>query len=90
MTPIRIGGLRCGNAGRRFCSTRTRQWVWAVIDEAASHRPNGGVRVHRERMPHLIRNLIELANLPSGTIQLLRYVAGEHAPGSPFSILRNL
>ncbi|QBS38757.1 helix-turn-helix transcriptional regulator [Nocardia sp. CS682] len=59
--------------------------VWAVIDEAALHRPVGGPRVHREQMEHLI----ELAQLPNVTVQVLPYSAGEHAAaGSSFSILR--
>ncbi|TQM33319.1 helix-turn-helix domain-containing protein [Nocardia bhagyanarayanae] len=59
--------------------------VWAVIDEAALHRPVGGPQVHREQMEHLIA----LAALPNVTIQVLPYSAGEHAAaGSSFSILR--
>lgn len=59
--------------------------VWAIIDEAALHRPVGGSRVHREQMEHLI----ELAQLPNVTVQVLPYSAGEHAAaGSSFSILR--
>ncbi|WP_405163766.1 helix-turn-helix domain-containing protein [Nocardia sp. NBC_01499] len=59
--------------------------VWAVIDEAALHRPVGGPRVHREQMEHLIK----LASLPHVTVQVLPYSAGEHAAaGSSFSILR--
>ncbi|GAA5092189.1 helix-turn-helix domain-containing protein [Nocardia iowensis] len=59
--------------------------VWAVIDEAALHRPVGGPRVHREQMEHLMR----LAKLPNVTVQVLPYSAGEHAAaGSSFSILR--
>ncbi|QIS04029.1 helix-turn-helix domain-containing protein [Nocardia brasiliensis] len=59
--------------------------VWAVIDEAALHRPVGGPRVQREQLEHLI----ELAQLPNVTIQVLPYSAGEHAAaGSSFSILR--
>lgn len=59
--------------------------VWAVIDEAALHRPVGGPRVHREQMEHLIA----LAALPTVTVQVLPYSAGEHAAaGSSFSILR--
>ncbi|MFD6159708.1 helix-turn-helix domain-containing protein [Nocardia sp. NPDC060256] len=59
--------------------------VWAVIDEAALHRPVGGPRVHREQMEHLI----QLAELPTVTVQVLPYSSGEHAAaGSSFSILR--
>ncbi|MBF6435030.1 helix-turn-helix domain-containing protein [Nocardia cyriacigeorgica] len=60
-------------------------FVWAVIDEAALHRPVGGADVHRAQMHHLI----ELAQLPNVTIQVVPYSAGEHAAaGSSFSILR--
>ncbi|MET8649249.1 MULTISPECIES: helix-turn-helix domain-containing protein [Nocardia] len=59
--------------------------VWAVIDEAALHRPVGGAAVHRKQMEHLI----DLADVPNITIQVLPYSAGEHAAaGSSFSILR--
>lgn len=59
--------------------------VWAVVDEAALHRPVGGAVVHRRQMEHLIR----LAELPNVTLQVLPYSAGEHAAaGSSFSILR--
>ncbi|WP_280482388.1 helix-turn-helix domain-containing protein [Nocardia cyriacigeorgica] len=60
-------------------------FVWAVIDEAALHRPVGGADVHRAQMHHLA----ELAQLPNVTIQVVPYSAGEHAAaGSSFSILR--
>ncbi|MGV9737905.1 helix-turn-helix domain-containing protein [Nocardia farcinica] len=59
--------------------------VWAVLDEAALHRPVGGVQVHRAQIEHLI----ELAALPNVTLQVLPYSAGEHAAaGASFSILR--
>lgn len=59
--------------------------VWAVIDEAALHRPVGGTRVHLGQIEHLI----ECADLPNVTVQVLPYSAGEHAAaGSSFSILR--
>jgi len=59
--------------------------VWAVIDEAALHRPVGGSRVHLEQVEHLI----ESSDLPNVTVQVLPYSAGEHAAaGSSFSILR--
>ncbi|MGW4364301.1 helix-turn-helix domain-containing protein [Nocardia takedensis] len=59
--------------------------IWAVIDEAALHRPVGGTRVQRDQMHHLIK----LAGIPNVTIQVLPYSAGEHAAaGSSFSILR--
>src|SRR5690606_15672544 len=59
--------------------------VWAVIDEAALHRPVGGSRVHLEQ----IAQLIGYSDLPNGAVQVLPYSAGEHAAaGSSFSILR--
>lgn len=59
--------------------------VWAVIDEAALHRPVGGPEVHRAQMEHLL----DLTRLPNVTIQIVPFSAGEHpAAGSSFTILR--
>ncbi|WP_280417424.1 helix-turn-helix domain-containing protein [Nocardia carnea] len=59
--------------------------VWAVIDEAALHRPVGGPEVHRAQMEHLL----DLTRLPNVTIQVVPFSAGEHpAAGSSFTILR--
>jgi transcriptional regulator with XRE-family HTH domain len=59
--------------------------VWAVIDEAALRRPLGGRAVMREQ----IRSLIEMADHPAVTLQVLPFIAGGHpALGGPFTILR--
>jgi transcriptional regulator with XRE-family HTH domain len=59
--------------------------LWAVIDEAALHRPVGGVEVLLEQIEHLVK----MADRPSIRIQVLPYSAGGHsAAGGPFSILR--
>ncbi|WP_063052659.1 helix-turn-helix domain-containing protein [Nocardia arthritidis] len=59
--------------------------LWAVIDEAALHRPVGGVEVLLEQIEHLVT----MADRPSIRIQVLPYSAGGHsAAGGPFSILR--
>ncbi|MFG3618430.1 helix-turn-helix domain-containing protein [Nocardia sp. NPDC047654] len=59
--------------------------LWAVIDEAALHRPVGGMEVLLEQIEHLVG----MADRPSIRIQVLPYSAGGHsAAGGPFSILR--
>jgi transcriptional regulator with XRE-family HTH domain len=59
--------------------------LWAVIDEAALRRPLGGPAVMREQ----IRHLIQMADHPAVTIQVLPFSAGGHpALGGPFTILR--
>ncbi|NEW47442.1 helix-turn-helix domain-containing protein [Nocardia cyriacigeorgica] len=87
-------GYEDANTDRRVAVRQRRQEilhrsdppiVWAVIDEAALHRPVGGADVHRAQMAHLV----ELSRLPNVTIQVVPYSAGEHAAaGSSFSILR--
>lgn len=59
--------------------------VWVVIDEAALHRPIGGTEV----MSGQIQHLLDIAELPHVTVQVLPYAAGGHAAaGGPFIILR--
>lgn len=87
-------GYQDADTDRRVAFRRRRQEilhrdeppvVWAVIDEAALHRPVGGTQVHREQMRHLL----ELTELPNVTIQVVPFSAGEHAAaGSSFTILR--
>ena len=56
-----------------------------VLDEATLIRPIGGVAVMRGQMKHLI----EMAQRPHVTIQILPFKAGGHAAaGGPFSLLR--
>lgn len=57
---------------------------WAVIDEAALWRIDG-----RSAMREQIRHLIEIANLPNVTLQVIPFYSGAHAAvGGPFAILR--
>jgi transcriptional regulator with XRE-family HTH domain len=59
--------------------------VWAVIDESALRRPLGG----REAMRAQLRHLIEIADLPQVTLQIMSFDRGGHsAAGGSFSILR--
>ncbi len=59
--------------------------LWAVIDEAALRRPLGGAATMRAQ----IRHLIELAELPNVTIEMLPFSTGGHAAaGGPITILR--
>ena len=56
-----------------------------IIDEAALHRPIGGKPVMRAQL----ERLIEIADRPNITIQVLPYEVGGHAAaGGPFTILR--
>ncbi len=59
--------------------------LWAVVDEGALRRPVGGTDVVREQLEHLI----EMAERPAITLQILPFNAGPHsAMGGPFTILR--
>ncbi|GAB3488187.1 helix-turn-helix domain-containing protein [Nocardiopsis coralliicola] len=59
--------------------------VWAVVDEAALHRPLGGNGAMRRQLEHLI----EMSTLPNVTLQIVPFAKGGHAAaGGPFSILR--
>ncbi|HXV93203.1 MAG TPA: helix-turn-helix transcriptional regulator [Pseudonocardia sp.] len=59
--------------------------LWIVIEEAALCRPVVEARVRREQMRHLI----EVAQRPSVTIQMVpRDFAGHAATGLPFTLLR--
>ncbi len=58
--------------------------LWGVIDEAALWRLDG-----REAMRDQIQHLIEMAELPNLTLQVMPFYSGAHAAvGGPFSILR--
>jgi hypothetical protein len=58
--------------------------LWAVIDEAALWRLDG-----RAAMRHQIQHLIEMAELPNLTLQVMPFYSGAHAAvGGPFTILR--
>ncbi len=59
--------------------------LWVVLDEAALRRPIGG----REVMEAQVAYLIEQAERPNVTIQLLPYSVGAHAAeGGAFTLLR--
>lgn len=59
--------------------------LWAVITEAVVRRVVGGPGVMREQL----ERLLELALLPTVSLQLVPYSAGAHAAmGNSFSILR--
>jgi transcriptional regulator with XRE-family HTH domain len=59
--------------------------VWAVIDESALRRPLGNAAVMREQLARLI----EVAELPQVTLQVMPFERGGHsAAGGSFSILR--
>jgi transcriptional regulator with XRE-family HTH domain len=59
--------------------------LWAVLDEAVLRRPAGRPGVMRRQLQHLI----EAADRPNVTVQVVPFQAGAHAAaGGPFSILR--
>jgi Domain of unknown function (DUF5753)/Helix-turn-helix domain len=59
--------------------------IWAVVDESALRRPLGG----RDVMRAQLRHLLELAELPHVTLQVMPFSRGGHsAAGGSFSILR--
>jgi transcriptional regulator with XRE-family HTH domain len=59
--------------------------LWVVLDEAALRRPIGGPEVMRSQIAYLI----EQAERPNITIQLLPYSVGAHAAeGGAFTLLR--
>ncbi|MGH3782647.1 MAG: helix-turn-helix domain-containing protein [Pseudonocardiaceae bacterium] len=59
--------------------------LWAILDEAALRRPLGSLRVMRAQLRHLI----EVAELPNVTLQVVPFGVGAYASaGCPFTILR--
>ncbi len=85
--PVRDVDRRVGlRLARQVVFTRPNPpSIWAVLDEAVLRRPIGGAEIMRGQ----IRHLIELAQRPSVTIQVVPFQAGGHAAaGGPFSILR--
>jgi transcriptional regulator with XRE-family HTH domain len=59
--------------------------LWAVVDEAALHRAIGDATV----MSGQIRHLIDIADIPSVTLQVMPFQHGGHAAeGGAFTILR--
>lgn len=62
-----------------------RPELWAVIDEAALHRPFGGANV----MHGQIKALIEFCDKPNVRLQVVPFSAGAHSgAGAPFTWLR--
>jgi len=59
--------------------------VWVIIDEAALHRPAGGVTAMRAQLDHLVTQ----AELPHVTLQVIPFAVGPH-PGMPgsFAVVR--
>lgn len=58
--------------------------LWVVIEEAAIHREVGGPAVLRRQLLHLV----EAAEMPNITLQVLPFTAGAHAGiDGPFNIL---
>jgi len=59
--------------------------VWAVLDEAALRRSPGGPELMSRQLEHLL----QVAELPNVTVQVVPFGAGPHAAaGGPFAILR--
>jgi transcriptional regulator with XRE-family HTH domain len=59
--------------------------LWTVIDESALRRPLGG----RDAMRAQLRHLIDIAQLPQVTLQVMPFDRGGHsAAGGSFAILR--
>lgn len=79
---------------RRVALRTTRQDVltqpeppvlWAILDETALRRPQGGAKVMREQ----VRHLIDMAEQPQVTLQVVpAHLGGYAAVGGPFTILR--
>ena len=70
---------------QEILSGPTPPQLWAVVDEGALRRPVGGTEVVREQIMHLM----EMAERPAITLQILPFHAGPHAAmGGPFTILR--
>ncbi|WP_046468472.1 helix-turn-helix domain-containing protein [Allosalinactinospora lopnorensis] len=58
---------------------------WGVLDEAALRRPYGDPKTLRAQITHLL----EIAELPNVTLQVVPLTQGGHpAAGGPFSLLR--
>ncbi len=70
---------------RRILTPPTSSRLWAVMDESALHRTVGDAAVMRGQLAHLI----EMAELPNVTIQLLPLDFGGNVGGvGPVTILR--
>ncbi|THV27996.1 helix-turn-helix domain-containing protein [Glycomyces paridis] len=62
-----------------------RPELWAVLDEAALHRPFGGAAVMRSQ----IQSLLDFCDKPNVRIQIVPFTSGAHSgAGAPFTWLR--
>jgi transcriptional regulator with XRE-family HTH domain len=84
--PEEIASLTEARMARQAVLTRTPPLrVWAIIDEAALHRPAGGTEIMRRQLEHLA----DMAEIPNVTFQVIPWAAGPH-PGmhGSFAVLR--
>ena len=58
--------------------------LWVVLDESVLHRPIGGRQVHRAQLEHLL----EMAERPNITVQVVPNQLSGYAAEHPFTILR--
>jgi transcriptional regulator with XRE-family HTH domain len=66
-------------------SRADRPRIWSVMDEAVLRRPVGGPAVMRAQL----RRLVEVAEMPGVTVQVVPFARGGHAGASgSFSVLR--
>ncbi|HEY6424572.1 MAG TPA: Scr1 family TA system antitoxin-like transcriptional regulator, partial [Pseudonocardiaceae bacterium] len=72
-------------ARQAFLSQPGAPDLWVALDEAALRRPMGDQKAQRAQLLHLI----EMAQRPNITLQIVPFHAGAHAAaGGPFTILR--
>jgi transcriptional regulator with XRE-family HTH domain len=77
--------VRLRMARQALLAEPRRVHLWAVLDEAVLRRPAGRPGVMRRQLQHLL----EAADRPNVTIQVVPFRAGAHAAaGGAFSILR--
>ncbi|MFB4311300.1 helix-turn-helix domain-containing protein [Actinomadura sp. GTD37] len=70
---------------RRVFARRDPLKLWAVLDEAVLHRTVGGPATMGAQIEHLV----EMAELPNVTVQVLPFASGGHAgEGGPVTLLR--
>jgi transcriptional regulator with XRE-family HTH domain len=82
-TKEEIGRLVEARMSRQAVLTRDPPLrLWAIVDEAALHRPVGGTSVMKTQLAHLA----DAAELPQVTLQALPYAVGGH-PGMPGSFV---
>jgi Domain of unknown function (DUF5753) len=71
-------------ARQRLLSQDDPPMLWMIIDESVVRRPVGGPETMREQLHYLI----DCTQLPTVTLQVLPFMAGEHAGmDGPFTIL---